>query len=134
MTVTTTHPVSLCLFDELEDNLGSAVLLPDGTQVALFRVSDKTGTARTSADQASTDQSSTGVYAVSNIDPYMGAAVMSRGIVGDHDGVPTVASPLLKQRFRLTDGVSLEDEDHTLQTFPVQVIDDHGERRVLLHY
>lgn len=133
MTVTT-HPVSICLFDELEDNLGAAVLLPDGTQVALFRVSDKTGTARTSADQASTGQASTGVYAVSNIDPYMGAAVMSRGIVGDHDGVPTVASPLLKQRFRLTDGVSLEDEDHTLQTFPVQVIDDHGERRVLLHY
>lgn len=124
MTVTT-HPVSICLFDELEDNLGAAVLLPDGTQVALFRISDKNG--------PGTDTGSS-VYAVSNIDPYMGAAVMSRGIVGDHDGVPTVASPLLKQRFRLTDGVSLEDEDHTLQTFPVQVIDDHGERRVLLHY
>ena len=132
MTVTT-HPVSICLFDELEDNLGAAVLLPDGTQVALFRVSDKTGTARTSADQASTDQSSTSVYAVSNIDPYMGAAVMSRGIVGVRTVSPR--SPLPPQaRFRLTDGVSLEDEDHTLQTFPVQVIDDHGERRVLLHY
>ncbi|HIW90806.1 MAG TPA: nitrite reductase small subunit NirD [Candidatus Corynebacterium avicola] len=123
MTVATTHPVTICMLDDLEDNLGAAVLLPDGTQVALFRVTDTDG-AGTESD----------VYAVSNIDPYMGAAVMSRGIVGDHDGVPTVASPLLKQRFRLTDGVSLEDDAHVLRTFATEVIEDHGEQRVLLHH
>ncbi|MGO1950409.1 MAG: nitrite reductase small subunit NirD, partial [Mycobacteriaceae bacterium] len=107
MTVTvhtqyTNTTTAVCLLDDLEENLGAAVLLPDGTQIALFRVETAAGPA---------------VHAVSNIDPYMGAAVISRGIVGEHEGEPTVASPLLKQRFRLSDGASLEDPSHTLPTY-----------------
>ncbi|MCJ7857319.1 nitrite reductase small subunit NirD [Corynebacterium kalidii] len=117
MPATTTNPtddfVPVCLVDDLEENLGSAVLLDDGTQIALFR-----------CDAA--------VYAVSNIDPYMGAAVISRGIVGDYDGEPTIASPLLKQRFRLTDGRSLEDDSHILTTYRVEIRDVDGTARVLL--
>lgn len=99
---TTTRTTVVCTLGDLEQNLGAVALLDDGTQVALFHVDSE-------------------VYAVSNIDPYMGAAVISRGIVGEYDGVPTVASPLLKQRFRLTDGHSLEDEQHVLETYPVEI-------------
>ena len=118
MTVTTaTRTVTVCRTGDLEDNLGAGVLLPDGTQIALFRV--PTG----EPDRAGRMPGST-VFAVSNIDPYSGAAVISRGIVGEVDGEPTVASPLLKQRFSLSDGHSLEDADHRLQVFPVETTGD----------
>ena len=46
-----------------------------------------------------------------NIDPFSGAAVMSRGIVGDRGGRATVQSPIKKQAFALDDGVCLDDPD-----------------------
>ena len=70
---------------------GVAVLLPGGEQAALFLLTDGT------------------LAAVSNIDPFGSAAVMSRGITGDRRGEPTVASPLLKQVFSLADGRCLDD-------------------------
>ncbi|MGO1911040.1 MAG: nitrite reductase small subunit NirD [Corynebacterium sp.] len=111
---------TICLLDDLEENLGAAALLDDGTQIALFRAGST-------------------VYAVSNIDPYMGAAVISRGIVGEADGEATVASPLLKQRFRLSDGQSLEDDGNCLATYAVRLDDDEagalaGGRRVQVCY
>lgn len=100
--------LTVCPVDALEPNLGECVLLPDGRQVALFKGLDpRLGVER--------------VYAVSNIDPYMNAAVMSRGIVGEHDGVPTVASPLLKQVFRLDDGRALDPDGPRLDVFAVEV-------------
>jgi len=118
MTVTTaTRTFTVCRAEELEENLGAGVLLPDGTQIALFRV--PTG----EPDRAGRMPDST-VFAVSNIDPYSGAAVISRGIVGEVDGEPTVASPLLKQRFSLSDGHSFEDDDHRLEVFPVETTGD----------
>ena len=113
MTVTTATRTVTVRAEDLEDNLGAGVLLPDGTQIALFRV--PTG----EPDRAGRMPGST-VFAVSNIDPYSGAAVISRGIVGEVDGEPTVASPLLKQRFSLSDGHSFEDADHRLEVFPVE--------------
>lgn len=116
-TTTATETTTACLLDDLEPDLGVGVLLPDGTQVAVFRVTGG------------------GVHAVSNIDPYSGAAVISRGIVGEVDGEATVASPLLKQRFRLSDGQSLEDADHALTTYPVDISEGaDGRRRVLVHH
>ena len=67
------------------------VLLPDGAQVALFRLDDGS------------------LHAVGNIDPFSGAAVMSRGIVGDRGGRATVQSPIKKQAFALDDGSCLDD-------------------------
>ena len=113
MTVTTATRTVTVRAEDLEDNLGAGVLLPDGTQIALFRV--PTG----EPDRAGRMPGST-VFAVSNIDPYSGAAVISRGIVGEVNGEPTVASPLLKQRFSLSDGHSFEDADHRLAVYPVE--------------
>lgn len=109
-------PLLVCRLENLEPNLGAAVLLPGGRQIALFRYQGP------AADGPAADGSA--VYALSNIDPYTGAAVMSRGIVGEHGGHPTVASPLLKQPFRLDTGVSMVDPDHRLETVPVTVTDD----------
>lgn len=90
---------------------GAAVLLPDGEQVALFLLPG--------GDLA----------AVGNIDPFGRAAVMSRGIVGDRRGEPTVASPLLKQVFSLVDGRCLDDESWALPVYDVRVVDDFVEIR-----
>ena len=97
--------VAVCGIERLIPGRGVAALLPDGRQVAIFRTTDDA------------------VYALSNVDPFGCAAVLSRGIVGDADGVPMVASPLLKQRFDLKTGQCLDDESVTIRTYEVSVID-----------
>jgi nitrite reductase (NADH) small subunit len=94
-----------CRLDALLPGRGVGVLMPGGEQVALFLLVDGT------------------LAAVSNIDPFGRAAVMSRGITGDRRGEPTVASPLLKQVFSLRDGRCLDDESHALAVYDVRVID-----------
>ena len=73
-----------CVYDRLIPCRGVGVLLPDGQQAALFRLDDGS------------------VHAVGNIDPFSGAAVLSRGIVGDRGGRATVQSPIKKQAFAST--------------------------------
>ena len=60
------------------------------------------------------------LYAIGNHDPFSGASVLSRGLVGDADGVPTVASPVYKQRFDLRTGRCLDDDAVQLVTWPVR--------------
>ncbi|MDA0563450.1 nitrite reductase small subunit NirD [Streptomonospora sp. S1-112] len=97
--------VAACRWDRLTPERGIAVLLPDGGQVAVFRTHDDV------------------LYAVGNIDPFSGAAVISRGIVGDRAGEPTVASPMLKQVFSLRTGHCLDDGAVRLPTYAVRVRD-----------
>ncbi|MDH4573957.1 nitrite reductase (NAD(P)H) small subunit family protein [Salinicola acroporae] len=59
------------------------------------------------------------LYAVDNHDPFSGANVIGRGIVGDLNGELVVASPIYKQHFRLRDGLCLEDPDQRLRCWPV---------------
>ena len=115
MTATLISPLTTFPAARLEADLGVAVLLPDGTQVAVFRIAgDGDG------DGGCPDS----YYAVDNIDPFTGAGVISRGLVGEHDGEPTVASPLLKQVFRLTDGRCLSDGSVRLRTWEVALVGD----------
>jgi len=94
---------SACPLSHLIPGRGVAVLLRGGEQVAVFLLDD--GTLR----------------AVGNFDPFGRAAVMSRGIVGDRGGEPTVASPLLKQVFSLDDGRCLDDPSVQLPVYDVRV-------------
>src|SRR6266700_698426 len=64
---------AVCRYDDLQPERGVAALV-DGEQVALFRAFDGT------------------LYAIGNQDPFTGAFVLSRGIVGTRGGIPTVAS------------------------------------------
>lgn len=102
--------VPACPVNRLVPGRGVAVLLPGGAQAALFLLPNGM------------------VYAVDNLDPYTGAAVLSRGLTGDRRGEPTVASPLLKQVFSLRTGVALDDPDVALPTYAVRV--QHGIVRV----
>lgn len=95
-----------CEYDHLIPGRGVGVLLEDGTQAALFRLADGS------------------VHAVGNVDPFSGAAVLSRGIVGDRGGCATVQSPILKQAFSLEDGSCLDDPGVSVPVYPVRVTVD----------
>lgn len=104
-TTTATAWLDVCDIADLEVERGRAALIGH-TQLALFRLHDGR------------------VHAVSNVDPYSGAAVMSRGIVGTREGIPTVASPMFKQVFDLRTGVCLDTQGkdaRALQRWPVSV-------------
>ena len=75
---------AVCAWGDLIPERGAAALV-DGEQVAVFRLHDAS------------------VAAVGNRDPFSGAHVMSRGIVGNRGEVQTVASPMFKQVFDLRD-------------------------------
>jgi nitrite reductase (NADH) small subunit len=92
-----------CAYDFLIPNRGVGVLLPDGAQAALFRLDDGS------------------LHAVGNIDPFSGAAVMSRGIVGDRGGRATVQTPIKKQAFALDDGSCLDDPEASLPVYATRV-------------
>lgn len=99
--------VRVCRVDDLLVERGAAALLGD-RQIALFRTFDGR------------------LYATDQIDPFSGAAIMSRGIVGDRQGVPTVASPMYKQVFDLRTGACLDTQGKDLQSlavYPVAVAD-----------
>jgi nitrite reductase (NADH) small subunit len=65
-----------------------------------------------------------GLYALGNRDPYSGAYVMSRGIVGTRNGEPCVASPMHKQVFSLITGACVDDPDTVVPTYPIRVNDE----------
>lgn len=94
------HWITVCHSDELKPSLGVRALL-GGEQVALFRVQSQ-------------------LYAISAVDPFSGAAVLSRGLVGDQRGQVVVASPIYKQHFNLSTGACLEDERVVLKTYAIR--------------
>lgn len=95
-----------CRFDFLMPCRGVAVLLRDGSQAALFRLDDGS------------------LHAVGNIDPFSGAAVLSRGIVGDRGGRSVVQSPIKKQAFALDDGSCLDDSEVSIPVYRTRVTPD----------
>jgi nitrite reductase (NADH) small subunit len=94
----------VCEYDVLLPERGVAALLGD-VQIALFRTHDGE------------------VFALGNQDPFSGANVMSRGIVGSRGEVPTVASPMFKQVFDLRTGECLDDPEVSLPVYPVEIVD-----------
>lgn len=63
------------------------------------------------------------VFAISNIDPFFEASVLSRGLIAEHQNELWVASPLKKQRFRLRDGLCMEDESRSIAHYKTRVQD-----------
>ena len=92
-----------CAYDHLIPGRGVGVLLDDGSQAALFRLDDGS------------------LHALGNIDPFSGAAVLSRGIVGDRGGRATVQSPILKQAFALDNGCCLDDPRVSVAVYQVRL-------------
>ncbi len=98
---------AVCLVDRLVPERGAAALV-DGRQVALFRVDGPEGTQ---------------VHAIDHRDPFTGANVLARGIVGAVDGRRYVASPLHKQRFDLQTGACLDDDAHAVRVWRTHLVD-----------
>ena len=96
--------IQVCKADEILPYSGVAALISD-RQVAIFRVHSE-------------------YYAISDFDPFSGAYVLSRGIIGDRGGVVKVASPIYKQSFSLKTGECLDDPAIKLPTYPVRIVDD----------
>ncbi len=106
MTADLINWVTICSLDAIAPNTGVNALV--GTeQVAIFRIGP-------------TDE----VYATGNFDPFSKAFVMSRGILGDRQGVLKVASPIYKQNFDLKTGICLDDDTVSLPVYPVRIVND----------
>jgi len=99
------HWVEVCPLDRITPGTGVAAMI-EGEQIAIVVARD--GKA---------------VYALSNFDPFSKAFVIARGIVGDRDGVPKIASPIFKQNFDLESGQCLDDPEVRLPVFPTRVHD-----------
>ena len=105
--VATRRWVPVCALADLAPERGAAAMV-EGTQIAVFRLLVDT------------------VHAVGQRDPFSGANVMSRGIVGTRAGEPTVAGPMYKQVFDLRSGTCVDTrgkEVRRLRVWPVRTLE-----------
>jgi nitrite reductase (NADH) small subunit len=102
---------AICRYEQLIPERGVAALV-DGHQVAVFRTFDGV------------------LYAIDNRDPFSGAFVLSRGIVGTRAAAPTVASPIFKQVFDLRTGECLTDPGVAIDVHEVRCVDGVVEIRL----
>jgi len=100
---TATQWTTVCQITDIKPNTGVCALFND-EQVAIFRLEE-------------TEQ----VYALSNYDPFSKAYVLSRGIVGDRQGIIKVAAPIYKQNINLETGEYLDDPTIKIPTYSVRV-------------
>ncbi|ABV87135.1 nitrite reductase small subunit NirD [Shewanella pealeana] len=83
--------VALCDEAKLPKGQGVAAWL-DNRKIALFNLGEK------------------GIFALDNIDPATGVAVLSRGLVCELNDELYVASPIHKQHYHLSTGQCLEND------------------------
>ena len=104
---------SLCREQDLVAEAGVAVWSPAGA-IALFWLPD-------------TRQQ---LFAIGHFDPMSEANVLARGIVGDIQGEPVVASPIYKHHYSLESGQCLEEEDVRVPVFPARL--HQGEVQIIV--
>jgi nitrite reductase (NADH) small subunit len=63
------------------------------------------------------------VFALDDLDPWSGASVLSRGLVGSRGEVDVVFSPMYKQALCLRTGQALDEPDVRVATFAARVVD-----------
>lgn len=94
----------ICAYADLLPERGVCALV-DGRQIAVFRAFDGR------------------LYAIGNRDPFSGAYVLSRGIMGTRGDEPIVVSPMHKQTFSLVTGVCLDDPAIAVPIYPIRLTD-----------
>lgn len=103
--------IDVCALEDLVPERGAAALL-EGTQIAVFRLLD--------------DE----VVAVQQKDPFSGANVLSRGLVGSAGDRTIVSSPMYKQVWDVRTGECLDAAGKTpqdLASYPARVADGRVE-------
>lgn len=98
--------LNVCKLNDLVLNSGVCVLV-ESKQIAVFAISNK-------ADGIQ-------LFACDNFDPIGKANVMSRGLLSSTEGEICICSPLYKQHYSLVDGRCLEDEEASVNVYPIQV-------------
>ncbi|RKR14274.1 nitrite reductase (NADH) small subunit [Maribacter vaceletii] len=63
-------------------------------------------------------------YACQNLSPEKQEMVLSRGMIGDHKGIPMVACPLHKKIFSLENGDNLNGDLEAIATYPIKIEND----------
>jgi nitrite reductase (NADH) small subunit len=91
--------MEVCHVDDIVPDSGVCALL-DGQQVAIFRWLQQMR------------------FCFIELRPFSEAQVLSRGIVGDKNGIPKVVSPIYKQSFNLGTGECLDDPQVCIPAFP----------------
>jgi len=91
----------VCALDDIVPGTGVCALV-GGEQIAVFRIDQE-------------------IHAIGNRDPFSGANVLSRGIVGDLKGELVVASPIYKQHFSLLTGRCVEDASARVPVYAARV-------------
>lgn len=103
--------VDVCPLDQLVADRGVAALA-GSEAVAVFRLASGEG-----------DGDGDELYAIDHHEPFTGAPVLARGLVGSAGQAPTVASPLHKQRFDLRTGACIDLPGCSVRTWAVRVVD-----------
>jgi nitrite reductase (NADH) small subunit len=101
-TLETTAWTPVCSYTDLLPERGACALV-GGHQIAVFRTFDGA------------------LFAVGNRDPFSGAQVLSRGIVGTRAGEPIVVSPMHKQAFSLVTGACLDEASASVPIYPIRL-------------
>jgi len=101
--------VDVCGIDDLVAHSGVCALVEE-TQVALFYMPEDSS-----------------IFAINNYDPFSLINILSRGLIGDVQGEPMVASPIYKQRFNLKTGQCFDDESVQVDTYAVRIEDNRVE-------
>jgi nitrite reductase (NADH) small subunit len=97
---------AVCGLEQIVPDTGVCALV-NGEQIAVFHLG--AGERR--------------VFAIDNVDPNSGAAVLSRGLVGSLGEKLVVASPIYKQHFDLATGECLEAPEYSVSAYPVRIED-----------
>ena len=95
---------AVCSLDRIVPNTGVCALVR-GEQVAVFHVAG----------------AEPRVFAIGNFDPNSGAAVLSRGLVGNLGDRIVVASPIYKHHFDLATGECLEAPEHSVASYRTRI-------------
>jgi nitrite reductase (NADH) small subunit len=96
---------AVCALDDIVPDTGVCALVDDA-QVAVFRVGERD------------------LYAIANVDPGAGAAVLARGLVGSLGERIVVASPITKRHFDLRTGECLEAPQYSVRIWQASLRDD----------
>jgi nitrite reductase (NADH) small subunit len=94
--------------DEVPKNGGVCVKI-DNMQIALFNFTSRREW-----------------FACQNLCPHKMQMALSRGMIGDKQGIPKVACPFHKKTFSLQTGENLDGDNYSIKTFPVKVEDGYA--------
>jgi nitrite reductase (NADH) small subunit len=107
--------LTICNINDIAKNTGVCADF-NGKQVAIFHIKTASTNEKTSSKSE--------VKAITNLDPFAKANVLSRGLITEKNQQYFVASPLLKQEFCLNTGQCQQDDSVVIATYKARIDGD----------